>query len=81
MSGKAWGKKRNRAAQSEQHGYQQDPEDKAVGTEKGEAATHSERERQRVQEKMRKREEDRRRKAGEEGSGEESTEAEERRPG
>lgn len=30
MSGKATGKKRNRAAQSLQHGYQEHPEDAAV---------------------------------------------------
>lgn len=34
MSGKASGKKRNRAAQSEQHGFQQPASEKAAGAKK-----------------------------------------------
>ena len=62
MSGKSEGKKRNRAAQSEQHGYQETPEDIARQPGLGEAggATIETREKERVLEKMRRLEEKRR---------------------
>jgi hypothetical protein len=55
MSGKSEGKKRNRAAQSEQHGFQQPKADKATGTKASDAATRGsgkEKRKQRVQEKL-----------------------------
>ncbi len=58
MSGKAAGKKRNRAAQSEQHGYQESPKDiadksGAVGV-NGAGHTPESEDRKRVGEKLRK---------------------------
>ncbi|HDZ59460.1 MAG TPA: hypothetical protein ENH44_01575 [Actinobacteria bacterium] len=64
MSGKAAGKKRNRAAQSEQHGYQESPTDIAdksgtVGV-NGSGGTPETEERKRVSEKLRNLERSRR---------------------
>lgn len=56
MSGKGAGKKRNRAAQSEQHGYQERPEEVASKPEVGEAGganLEEKTEKQRVIEKLR----------------------------
>lgn len=66
MSGKSEGKKRNRAAQSEQHGFQQPPAEKAAGTDAaqstaGESAKHD---RKRVLEKLRDLEKRRRDRTG-----------------
>lgn len=54
MSGKATGKKRNRAAQSEQHGFQQAPSEKAAGAKTGRSkpAFDSARNKQRLLEKL-----------------------------
>ena len=56
MSGKGVGKKRNRAAQSEQHGYQERPGDKASkprgGKSRG-APLEETGERERIMEKLR----------------------------
>ncbi|MHB9054274.1 MAG: hypothetical protein ACYC5F_09880 [Thermoleophilia bacterium] len=63
MSGKGAGKKRNRAAQSEQHGYQGRPGDAASRPHAGEAGgAHLEDnpERQRIMEKLRELDERRR---------------------
>ncbi|RJQ42334.1 MAG: hypothetical protein C4534_10510 [Gaiellales bacterium] len=65
MSGKAAGKKRNRAAQSEQHGFQQPPSEKAAANRKGEGGHEGQRDRQQLIRKMREREEERRLKEGE----------------
>ncbi len=65
MSGKSEGKKRNRAAQSEQHGYQEPPDIEAVKPEAGEEAgarLEGEGEKERVLEKLRRLEEQRRQK-------------------
>ncbi|MBE0429002.1 MAG: hypothetical protein IBX61_03915 [Thermoleophilia bacterium] len=55
MSGKGWGKKRNRAAQSEQHGFQQPPAEQAAQADTGRAGTSAEKTtiRQRVLDKIR----------------------------
>ncbi|MHB0915628.1 MAG: hypothetical protein ACYC5A_00560 [Thermoleophilia bacterium] len=56
MSGKASGKKRNRAAQSEQHGVQQSPSEKAAGARIGQnkPAFDSESNKERLLEKLKK---------------------------
>lgn len=56
MSGKGAGKKRNRAAQSEPHGYQEQPEDRAGKPAAGKVRGATERassEKQRVLDKLR----------------------------
>ena len=63
MSGKGTGKKRNRAAQSQQHGYQENPEDAASRPDVGEAGgatLDGKTERQRILEKLRELDERRR---------------------
>lgn len=63
MSGKGEGKRRNRAAQSLQHGYRERPEEKAArpdAGEKGGAGVDTQPERQRTLDKMRELEERRR---------------------
>lgn len=64
MSGKGEGKKRNRAAQSEQHGFQERPLEQASRPAAGEpgGAEIEKSEKQRVLEKMRDLEERRRQK-------------------
>lgn len=53
MSGKASGKKRNRAAQSEQHGFQQPPSEKAAGPDRATGSEKEKRGKQRILEKLR----------------------------
>ena len=69
MSGKGEGKKRNREAQSEQHGFQESPIERAVkpgaGEKAGTGTAGGGRERERVLEKMRELEEHRRQQEGE----------------
>lgn len=69
MSGKGEGKKRNREAQSEQHGFQESPIDRARKSGPGESTgtrIESTVEKERVLEKMRELEERRRKQEGEE---------------
>lgn len=63
MSGKGAGKKRNRAAQSQQHGYQEHPQDAAVKPDAGKirGADHDAQDRrERIMEKLRELDEQRR---------------------
>jgi hypothetical protein len=63
MSGKGAGKKRNRAAQSLQHGYQEHPEDVAGKTDAGEpkgATKDGRTDRQRILDQLRELDERRR---------------------
>jgi len=63
MSGKGAGKKRNRAAQSLQHGYQEHPEDvagKTKGKETGHKSNDGRSDRQRIMDQLRELEEQRR---------------------
>ncbi len=53
MSGKGEGKKRNRAAQSEQHGFQERPLEKAEKPAREEGHPRESREKPRVLEKLR----------------------------
>ena len=53
MSGKGEGKKHNRAAQSQQHGFQEQPEEKAGMPSAGESPHQENHDRQRVLEKLR----------------------------
>lgn len=63
MSGKASGKKRNRAAQGEPHGYQERPSDIASGAESGKKGEERSK-RQRTIDKLRELEQRRRDREG-----------------